>query len=87
MKKEKMKKIEKKRWSKQERALWNVNQDNEKCWRDARDECDSSYSNDECDFSYLNDECDSSYSNDECDSSYSNDECDSSNSNHASMQS
>jgi hypothetical protein len=44
MKKMKMKKIEEKKWRKQKRALWNVNQDNEKCWRDARDECDSSYS-------------------------------------------
>jgi hypothetical protein len=55
-----------------------VLKNNEKCWRDARDECDSSYSNDECD---------SSNSNDECDSSYSNDECDSSNLNHVNMHS
>jgi hypothetical protein len=31
MKKMKMKKIEEKRWNKQKRALWNMNQDNEKC--------------------------------------------------------
>jgi hypothetical protein len=30
-KEKKMKKIEKKKWRKQKRALWNVNQDNEKC--------------------------------------------------------